>query len=121
MPYKANDETRAYYRELQRAKYARQVRMAYEILSSSACAKCGNTDIRVLDFHHRNPAEKHDRLSAMYGKVSDATLLAEINKCEILCSNCHRIESMASGMYSHKNKFLLEKFMERHDETEDEE
>lgn len=54
------------------------------------CVKCGNGDFRVLDFHH-----KGDKLFSISDAVacghSVKSLLEEIEKCECLCSNCHRI------------------------------
>ncbi len=61
------------------------------------CLQCGITDFRVLDFHHREPKEKSFNVSAKAtGKVSIKTLMTEIAKCDILCSNCHRIVTWES-------------------------
>jgi hypothetical protein len=54
------------------------------------CVMCNNTDIRVLEFHHRNPKEKEYCISMMLTHNSD-NLLRELNKCDIVCANCHRI------------------------------
>lgn len=55
------------------------------------CERCGNEDHRVLDFHHYRD-DKHFNIADGVNNVSWETLLAEINKCECVCSNCHRIE-----------------------------
>jgi hypothetical protein len=56
------------------------------------CIKCGNDHPAVLDFHHRNPEEKEFAISKMIrNRSSKEMLLKEIEKCDILCSNCHRI------------------------------
>ena len=55
------------------------------------CIICKTTDFRVLDFHHRDPATKICRLAHMLSRTSKAKMLAEIQKCDCLCSNCHRI------------------------------
>jgi hypothetical protein len=61
-----------------------------EFLSEHPCADCGNTDIRVLEFHHTS--EKENTISRlMHDGYKPETILAEIDKCDVLCANCHRI------------------------------
>jgi hypothetical protein len=57
-----------------------------------SCKRCGNTDIRVLDFHHLDKDGKDGGLSYAKSKGwSKERILREIAKCEVLCANCHRI------------------------------
>jgi hypothetical protein len=58
------------------------------------CVCCGNSDFRVLDFHHCK-GKKEFNVSEMTN-TSKKMLLAEIEKCEVLCANCHRIETYES-------------------------
>lgn len=55
----------------------------------TVCAKCGETRVYVLDFHHMNPDEKSFTIGKMK-KGSEETLQKEIDKCVCLCANCHR-------------------------------
>ena len=57
------------------------------------CIKCGESDPIVLDFHHRDKKQKKFQLigSNCYSR-SKASILTEINKCDVLCANCHRRE-----------------------------
>ena len=55
------------------------------------CENCGFSHPAALDFHHRNPAEKTRNVSQMVQGCSWSRVLAEIEKCTILCANCHRI------------------------------
>jgi hypothetical protein len=55
------------------------------------CIMCKNTDFRVLDFHHRDPYTKVNRVSDMINNCSKSKILTEIQKCDCLCANCHRI------------------------------
>lgn len=48
---------------------------------------CPETDIRTLEFHHVNPKEKRFNIGRSKGIV---TLIKEIEKCELLCANCHK-------------------------------
>lgn len=56
------------------------------------CINCGFSHPAALDFHHRNPTTKIALVSQMpnYG-WSLAKIKEEIDKCDILCANCHRI------------------------------
>ena len=51
------------------------------------CICCGESDVACLDFHHLN--DKYESLSHMNSHSTD-TINKEINKCVILCANCHR-------------------------------
>jgi hypothetical protein len=58
----------------------------------NCCVKCGyNKNITALDFHHLNPKEKEITPSRLNGK-SWEKLKKEIDKCILLCANCHREE-----------------------------
>lgn len=54
------------------------------------CEKCGyNKDLPwVYDFHHINPNEKDFKISNFSG--SEQKMKEELDKCMMLCSNCHR-------------------------------
>ncbi len=56
------------------------------------CERCGyDTHHAALDFHHRNPKDKKFTIGAEKVNCSKQELLEEIQKCEVICSNCHRI------------------------------
>lgn len=61
-----------------------------EIKKQLKCAKCGENRYWVLDFHHKDPKEKEGSISKMMRECNKEKILNEINKCTILCSNCHR-------------------------------
>ena len=54
---------------------------------------CGRTDPAYLDFHHREGADKEMAVGRMvtFGYGRDA-LKSEIERCAVLCANCHRKE-----------------------------
>lgn len=55
------------------------------------CKVCGEDDIACLDFHHIDPSTKDKSLaSVVTNGWSKERILNEIEKCEVLCSNCHR-------------------------------
>lgn len=52
------------------------------------CIKCGESRCHVLDFHHiNNDKEKEVSSITTWGLKR---VQAEISKCVVLCSNCHR-------------------------------
>ena len=54
------------------------------------CAVCGyNKCLGALDLHHKNENEKEFTISGGNLK-SFEKLIPELNKCDVLCSNCHR-------------------------------
>ena len=60
-------------------------------LSLHPCVDCGVADPRVLEFDHLR--EKRDSVSRLRGSYDWAVIEAEIQKCEVVCANCHRIRT----------------------------
>lgn len=57
------------------------------------CECCGYRESAVaLDFDHRIPCEKVSEVALM-GTANRTKLLQEMDKCRILCANCHRIKT----------------------------
>jgi hypothetical protein len=57
------------------------------------CSRCGFADYRALEFHHPGRREKDFNVADMIRSgFSRETILREIAKCIVLCSNCHQIE-----------------------------
>lgn len=55
------------------------------------CVKCGFDGPAVcFDFHHRNRSEKEFTISTMRHRKWEF-VLEELDKCDLLCANCHRI------------------------------
>ncbi len=55
------------------------------------CGRCGIIDPRVLDFHHKNEQNKLFTLGGFRRAVGFERIKAEVEKCEVLCANYHRI------------------------------
>lgn len=87
MPYKNRSDL-----YIAQKKYRVEIRKKLlEYLSNKKCIDCGENDPIVLDFDHINPAIKFKSISKMLsGHYSWKSICAEIEKCEIRCSNCHR-------------------------------
>lgn len=59
-------------------------------LLGNKCIECGNSDNRVLEFDHLR--DKETNLSKLFGKKWERVLV-ELEKCELVCSNCHAIRT----------------------------
>ena len=72
------------------ARRARLERTLYLIayFSSHPCVDCGESDPIVLEFDHLN--DKDFSIGAKLCTRNWASILREIGKCEVVCSNCHR-------------------------------
>src|SRR5437588_7676917 len=58
-----------------------------------ACERCGFADFRALEFHHTDHSQKDFNVADMLRRgVAIQTIKREIDKCAVLCSNCHQIE-----------------------------
>lgn len=55
------------------------------------CSVCPEKDILVLQFDHRDPKTKSFNISELLSrrKISDWKLIEEIEKCDVVCANCH--------------------------------
>lgn len=61
------------------------------IKTERGCRRCGEKNPWCLDLHHIDPADKTTEVSKLKG-TNQTQIDAEIEKCEVLCANCHRIE-----------------------------
>lgn len=102
MPYKDPEKQRAaqrrYYlnnkalkNELQNKKRNKMRVYVQELKGSTPCADCGIVYPHyVMDFDHLPGQIKVRGIAKLSGFSSMAELLEEIDKCEIVCANCHR-------------------------------
>jgi len=56
------------------------------------CKECGEDNIFVLCFHHKNSADKDKRFGtkSVFFEYRWSIVEAELKKCILLCNNCHR-------------------------------
>jgi len=92
--YKGNRENFLKKNNERRAKFKG---ILFDIKLELQCERCGESHIAVLDFHHSNPKDKSFAISDFVGNQQPnekniQLLKEEIEKCEVLCANCHRKE-----------------------------
>jgi hypothetical protein len=61
-----------------------------QYLKDKVCLDCGETDPVVFEFDHRNPSEKKYGISKMMPSYNWPSILTEIEKCDVVCANCHK-------------------------------
>lgn len=69
----------------------RGLRFALYYLQLHPCVDCGETDVLVLEFDHKDPGTKTYSISDLIRRASALTRIKnEIDKCDVRCANCHR-------------------------------
>jgi hypothetical protein len=59
-----------------------------EFKSTCFCSECGENNPACLDFHHVDPTTKKNLISQIW--TCSKVLQEELEKCIVLCANCHR-------------------------------
>ena len=69
---------------------------------ASECADCGNDNPMVLEFDHVRGKKKNNISNMVKSYYSWRSISDEINKCDIVCANCHKIRTHAQqGTYKY--------------------
>lgn len=72
-------------------EHRRKVKEELVAYKGGKCEKCGyDKCIAALDFHHINPEEKDFAISNSNIYKNIEALKQEVDKCMLLCANCHR-------------------------------
>jgi hypothetical protein len=76
-------------------KHKRKLIEWYRDLRRDPCTDCQNSyDPVCMDFDHVDTTSKYKAVSVMVQRCfSRKRILVEIQKCELVCSNCHRIRT----------------------------
>lgn len=88
--YRANKERREYIREQSKKNYNRNRNWLRDVKENESCRVCGEERRQTLDFHHVD--DKKESVSKLVrDEYGLETIAKEIEKCVVLCSNCHRV------------------------------
>ena len=70
-------------------KWVKEAKKMLVLYKGGKCINCGYSNcMEGLDFHHLDPKEKDFEISGKSYAMD--RLLKEVDKCVLLCSNCHR-------------------------------
>lgn len=82
-----------YYMDKADERTAKLRKMVQDYKSERGCERCGETHIACLDLHHIGNDDKLMDVAKMVTRGrSLASIMAEVEKCIVLCANCHRKE-----------------------------
>lgn len=70
-------------------RVAANKKLVVEYLQAHPCQDCGESDIVVLEFDHVNDDKDNSVAVGMF-RWGASRLQAEIEKCEVVCANCHK-------------------------------
>ena len=89
--------TNSYYERLRRKKFIEEYKL------EKGCSVCGyNESPEALDLDHIDRSQKRFKLSQGF-KYTWEIMMAEIEKCVVLCAICHRKKTQAEKDYLHQN------------------
>jgi hypothetical protein len=88
--YERNKEKELAYKWDRQVKKREEARLyVFTYLSNHPCQDCGEVDPLVLTFDHIRGVKKNNVSQMVNQGYSIAAIRAEIDKTEIVCSNCH--------------------------------
>lgn len=80
------------YIERNKKTRSRNKALLGEYKSRLCCTQCGETHPACLDFHHKDTNKFKDVADMAASTYKWENILNEIQKCIVLCANCHRKE-----------------------------
>ncbi|MBO0782671.1 MAG: hypothetical protein J2P37_27980 [Ktedonobacteraceae bacterium] len=105
MPYKDEQKRKEYHKEYHKGWYqqhkdevvARRKKRQIAIRDwfrrykdTLSCIDCGVSHPAVLQFHHRDKANKSFSIADVTSRAASVKqILNEIEKCDVVCVNCH--------------------------------
>ena len=82
------------YNVLDSLKDSRTITETIRRLKQNPCDNCGNKFHPVcMDFDHVRGIKRFNISQAHKLKITDTELNDELDKCELICSNCHRLRT----------------------------
>jgi hypothetical protein len=111
-----NKYTREHYRNNKQQyldRNARRVRRIQdclvEYLRKHPCVDCGEASLSTLDFDHVKGEKEFNVSEAVKNGMAWFTILREIDKCQVRCSNCHRKRTFGNVSKYQRTCGLMEK------------
>ncbi len=72
-------------------KYRRELKIKLVTYKGGKCEICGySKSVAAMDFHHHDPDIKEFAISRKGQCHSFEEAKREVDKCQLLCANCHR-------------------------------
>lgn len=92
--YRINNskERRAFLQAQKKRRMLETRQYIWDYLKAHPCVLCGQDDPVVLEFDHIDRSSKLDSVGRLVS-TSLESVKREIDKCRVLCANCHRKHS----------------------------
>lgn len=87
--HRQSDEWKAAKAARSNARRTRMKEMVDAFKASKGC-QCGEVDPVALDFHHTDGDKEINVSDALRRGWGKDRLVQEMQKCQVICSNCHR-------------------------------
>jgi len=88
------------FRSRRAKKRAAKWRLAQIHKLAQGCADCGyNASAYALQFDHVSGEKKANVSDLIRSDYTWTTVLEEIDKCEVVCANCHAIRTKTRGQH----------------------
>ena len=97
--YENHEHYRNNHSESRNKLREQNARKVFEYLGNHPCLICGESDPIVLEFDHRVRSDKIESVSMLVRNSSWKRIESEIQKCDVLCANCHRRKTAAQFKY----------------------
>jgi len=98
VPAKSKEEYNAYMSEYGVNRYHARRKM-FILEMGSVCVVCGSED--NIEFDHVDPAQKSFNIAKRLQGAPLVTLRLELEKCQLLCSKCHKTKSIRNDEVEH--------------------
>lgn len=85
----SKEEYNAYMKQYMDERYYRRQRYCIEKLGGK-CVRCGS--VERLEFDHVDPNNKSFSIGSKLAGVSQSKLDEELDKCQLLCYDCHKVK-----------------------------
>lgn len=98
--YERNKEKRVkQIADRRKVKVAEARRFMIDYLHAHPCVDCGESDIVALEFDHVRGIKKKGLTQLVVEGYTLKTIQEEIDKCEVVCANCHRRRTALRGSH----------------------
>lgn len=90
-------------------KRRRKVKQLLTEYKGGECEICGyNKCIAALEFHHLDPSKKEFGIGSSGNTIKLEKAKKEVDKCMLICSNCHKEIHYKEGYLHNKNTGVAE-------------
>jgi hypothetical protein len=88
--YEGVRNTPKYRKEYLKWVRKKRAKWFWDIKKNLSCFNCEEQNPACLDFHHKDHNTKDNFVGQMVSSaLSESKILSEIEKCDVLCANCH--------------------------------